>query len=96
MKDRVRKPLLGRYNDLPKDVRQAIKTWNVEALRRCKQRCKGSHLDHKHGTEHSRGILCHNCNVSLGLLKDNPETILQLAAYITQWNASQVCYNITS
>ena len=27
-------------------------------------------IDHKHGTKKPRGLLCHNCNTALGLLKD--------------------------
>jgi len=29
-----------------------------------------------------RGLLCHNCNAALGLLKDNPEVCEQAAAYL--------------
>ena len=27
-------------------------------------------IDHEHGKEKPRGLLCHNCNTALGLLKD--------------------------
>jgi hypothetical protein len=36
------------------------------------------HADHDHNTLQPRGVLCHNCNVGLGNLKDNP-AILQAA-----------------
>jgi recombination endonuclease VII len=39
-------------------------------------------LDHCHITGKVRGILCHGCNASLGLLRDDPEVIRKLAAYI--------------
>lgn len=38
--------------------------------------------DHHHGTGSFRGWLCHNCNVSLGLLGDNPAIIEAAAAYL--------------
>jgi hypothetical protein len=33
--------------------------------------CKKVCLDHNHETKRIRGLLCHNCNVALGLFKDN-------------------------
>ena len=39
-------------------------------------------VDHCHATGKIRGMLCHNCNVSLGFLKDNPETLQRLTAYL--------------
>ncbi len=36
------------------------------------------HADHDHATLKPRGVLCHNCNVGLGNLKDDP-VILQAA-----------------
>lgn len=40
------------------------------------------HLDHSHDTGKIRGLLCHGCNVSLGLVKEDPETLRGLANYI--------------
>lgn len=51
------------------------------------------HVDHDHGCCVSttttcgkciRGILCNNCNISLGLLKDDAATLLKLAEYLTK------------
>ncbi len=39
-------------------------------------------VDHNHETGQVRGVLCGHCNVSLGRLKDNPDTILGLFAYL--------------
>lgn len=39
-------------------------------------------MDHNHETGQFRGILCHSCNAALGLLKDSPEKICGLLAYI--------------
>jgi hypothetical protein len=39
------------------------------------------HVDHDHGTGRIRGLLCSRCNVALGLLRDNPSTILRLWEY---------------
>jgi uncharacterized CHY-type Zn-finger protein len=40
------------------------------------------HVDHDHATGRIRGILCSNCNSGMGLLKDDPEILLRLAAYL--------------
>jgi hypothetical protein len=48
------------------------------------QNCKRKVLcvDHCHKTGVIRGLLCHNCNVSLGLLKDNIDIINNLINYL--------------
>ena len=39
-------------------------------------------VDHDHDNEKFRGILCDSCNRGLGLLKDNPDTLLQSILYL--------------
>ena len=39
-------------------------------------------VDHCHETGKVRGLLCHNCNRALGLLKDNTETLERAIAYL--------------
>jgi hypothetical protein len=39
------------------------------------------HIDHDHSTGKIRGILCHGCNVALGMLGDMAEKADKLAAY---------------
>lgn len=43
------------------------------------------HIDHDHNTGEVRGCLCHGCNTGLGLLKEDPDRIRALAAYIEQF-----------
>lgn len=54
---------------------------------------KQLHIDHDHGCcpnggrscpRCRRGLLCAECNMALGLLHDNPETLENLAAYLRQ------------
>lgn len=39
-------------------------------------------VDHCHTTNKVRGILCNPCNMALGIIKDNPETLRRLANYL--------------
>jgi hypothetical protein len=38
--------------------------------------------DHNHTTGVFRGLLCNNCNTSIGLLNDNPNVAASLASYL--------------
>lgn len=40
-------------------------------------------IDHCHTTKKVRGLLCHNCNVSLGLMGDNIPNIQSMLEYLT-------------
>lgn len=47
---------------------------------------KTPNADHKHSNPpRPRGLLCTSCNLSLGLLKDNPELALKAAQYLLFW-----------
>ncbi len=39
-------------------------------------------VDHCHSTGRVRGVLCHNCNVALGLLHDNKQTLANAILYL--------------
>lgn len=40
------------------------------------------HIDHDHATGRVRGVLCANCNTSLGLMKDDPSLLRRAADYL--------------
>lgn len=42
-------------------------------------------IDHCHLTKNVRGVLCRPCNLALGLLKDDPKRIRNLALYIERF-----------
>ena len=39
-------------------------------------------IDHQHGTNTIRGLLCHHCNAALGHAKDSPSLLRTMAAYL--------------
>ncbi len=39
-------------------------------------------VDHCHDTGKVRGLLCHSCNVAIGLLQDSPKALRSAAEYI--------------
>ena len=58
-------------------------------LKRQKGVCKGCGLipkkmcvDHDHTTGKVRGLLCADCNMALGLIRDNPLTLQRLTRYL--------------
>lgn len=43
---------------------------------------EAKHFDHCHSTGKPRGLLCRNCNIAIGHLKDNPEFCEAAATYL--------------
>lgn len=41
-------------------------------------------IDHNHATKEFRGLLCKNCNSSLGFLKDNPDNAQRALDYLNE------------
>lgn len=41
-------------------------------------------VDHNHKTDKVRGLLCHSCNVVLGLCKESEKTLLALISYLRE------------
>lgn len=45
-------------------------------------------VDHDHTTGKVRGLLCHHCNIALGSVKDNVETLKKLITYLEKTHES--------
>lgn len=63
------------YTDLVNGSCHSCGGQNTQSKRRL-------HIDHCHVTGVIRGALCHSCNTALGLLKEDPIRIWQLATYL--------------
>lgn len=44
-------------------------------------------VDHCHKRGNVRGLLCGNCNIAIGLLRDDPALVDLAAAYLRHWDA---------
>ena len=42
-------------------------------------------VDHCHGSNQPRALLCQRCNVAIGMLANNPEIMRRAADYIEEW-----------
>lgn len=40
------------------------------------------HLDHCHKSNKVRGLICHHCNIAIGMMKDDPATARAIADYL--------------
>ena len=47
-------------------------------------------IDHDHTTGKVRGMLCHDCNTSLGKFRDNPDILRKAADYLERPRRVQV------
>jgi len=51
----------------------------------CKSSTRRICIDHCHVTGKFRGFLCHNCNIILGMSKDNPDILRKCASYLEKF-----------
>jgi hypothetical protein len=47
-----------------------------------------ANVDHNHANGQVRALLCHHCNVSIGLLKEDKERFVKAIAYLDKFNGS--------
>jgi hypothetical protein len=81
-----RKPNLSRYNLTEETYEEMVRAQNGLCLGCGKHYTsiprQRLYVDHCHTSGKVRGLLCHNCNSALGLLKENIDTLYNLIFYI--------------
>ena len=78
---RRRQALLYRYGLTEEDYDSIVASQDGKCPI-CLRKLSFTNVDHDHATTLVRGILCRNCNVALGLLKDNPAIAFRAAFYL--------------
>lgn len=78
--------LMERYGISERDYRRM---WQQQQGKCCICKAKFASesegcVDHNHHTKHVRGILCRECNLALGLLKDKPKLMRAAAKYLEE------------
>jgi hypothetical protein len=48
------------------------------------------HVDHDHRSGAIRGLLCHACNLAIGLFMDDEQVLTAAVAYLDRFEGSQV------
>lgn len=73
-----------KYNITEAEYFAALELQNNKcAICRCEDSGKRDWaIDHCHTTMRFRGVLCHQCNTALGLVKDNIETLAEMIRYL--------------
>ena len=83
----IRKEYRARKFGLTLEAYNEYMTKEKCAIEGCSNRPKG--LDHDHKTGQVRDALCHQCNVSYGLLGESREKILGLLRYHDKWHSAK-------
>ncbi len=69
-----------------KDYNKLLEQQNgVCAICGCEPNGKKLAVDHNHKTEKNRGLLCTNCNLCLGLLKEDIFLFKEAIKYLKKW-----------
>lgn len=78
--------LTSKYNTTPSQVAEMKK--KVRGLCQICSEAKELEVDHCHKTLNIRGLLCHDCNIGLGMFGDSPKKLRSGADYLD--NSSKV------
>jgi hypothetical protein len=85
-KEGSRRAVLKRYNiteaDYSKMLQEQEEKCSICTVHFSETRRQVLVVDHCHTTGKVRGLLCDNCNMALGLFKDNKDTLLKAAEYL--------------
>jgi Zn finger protein HypA/HybF involved in hydrogenase expression len=74
-----------RFDEMLKEQNYKCACCEIELDTTGKQHNK-PHVDHNHLTGEVRNILCGNCNLAAGKVKDSSEIAIKLANYLIKWN----------
>lgn len=76
-----RRSWLGRYG-LAEAEFDALLIAQAGRCAICDDEMRNPEIDHDHNTEQVRGLLCHRCNMALGIFGDRPELLRSALEYV--------------
>jgi hypothetical protein len=82
---------LEQYNNLLKEQNECCKICNKHEKQVSRNRL---YVDHNHNTKEIRGLLCHNCNVAIGLLKEDCDIMIKMIEYLKIYDKKDENKNI--
>lgn len=74
--------LKHKYGITKSDYENLLKKQNGKCAICGERSEKKLHVDHNHETGRVRGLLCHNCNITIGRMKENPDALRSAAEYL--------------
>ena len=86
---RDRSLTLDQYHSLAEKQDFLCAVCGSEPVVKSRSSIDGFVVDHDHVTNRVRSLLCPNCNVALGMLRDNPEIARKAASYLDHHNHSR-------
>ena len=94
---RTRRTTLRRHGLVEADFQAMLTRQRGHCLGcNCTLSTKTLRIDHDHLTDRVRGLICNNCNLALGLVRDDRARLYQLAAYLELDRTKPVVYLIGS
>jgi Recombination endonuclease VII len=73
---------LRRFYDMSPEEYQSLLYKQKGCCAICGSLMDGPRVDHDHQSGKVRGLLCHQCNVVLGLMRENPDRLRNAAEYL--------------
>lgn len=74
------------YNEMLKKQNGRCAICGTKKVGRNQYNNRSLGIDHDHKTGKIRGLLCNNCNTTLGFLKDNPLILIKAVKYLQKYS----------
>lgn len=72
-----------KYHITPRDIHRMLQEQNHRCPICTREISRPTlQVDHDHATGELRGLLCRACNLTLGMVEDNPETLRRAVQYL--------------
>lgn len=79
---------IGRYkkHGINKNIYDSMYKKQLGKCYLCKEKFPSLHIDHNHKNDKVRKLLCRDCNLALGLVKENSTILMNMISYLENEN----------